>query len=277
MGLVTRQIGPNAKGSKLSISDMDNNLYYLQSLGVSGVTYSANTLTITNPTGGTKSVTISADTNTFITGSSYNNTTNTIELTDNDNNSFNIYIDEFSGMTVNGTLSATTISGGTFYGDGSNLTNINGYSTTVVNISSAQILNMATTPIELLPAPGVNKYYDIDKIILEYTYGTSIYDVPSNTWVRCYFSSLGAAASSPIYIVEAQTLFEEASNRVVIAERTGFQNTIASYPRQTENANSIVDLNTQFLMNSFGSIGVFTPGDGTLRAIITYTIRTFGA
>ena len=29
MGLVTRQIGPDAKGSKLTFADMDNNLYYL--------------------------------------------------------------------------------------------------------------------------------------------------------------------------------------------------------------------------------------------------------
>ena len=53
MGLITRQIGPDAKGSKLTFAEMDNNLYYLQSLGVSGLTFSANTLTITNPTGGT--------------------------------------------------------------------------------------------------------------------------------------------------------------------------------------------------------------------------------
>jgi hypothetical protein len=58
MGLITRQIGPNAKGSKLTFAEMDNNLYYLQGLGVSGLTYSANTLTITNPTGGTKTVVI---------------------------------------------------------------------------------------------------------------------------------------------------------------------------------------------------------------------------
>jgi hypothetical protein len=52
MSLVTRQYGPDAKGSKLTNLDMDNNLYYLQSLGVSGMTFSANTLTLTNPTGG---------------------------------------------------------------------------------------------------------------------------------------------------------------------------------------------------------------------------------
>lgn len=58
MSLITRFYGPNSKGSELTIKEMDDNLYYLQSLGVSGVTYSANTLTITNPTGGTISVNI---------------------------------------------------------------------------------------------------------------------------------------------------------------------------------------------------------------------------
>jgi hypothetical protein len=62
MGLITRQIGPDAKGSKLTFAEMDNNLYYLQGLGVSGLTFSANTLTITNPTGGTTSVVISTGT-----------------------------------------------------------------------------------------------------------------------------------------------------------------------------------------------------------------------
>ncbi len=124
MGLITRQIGPDAKGSKLTFVEMDNNLYYLQGLGVSGLTYSANTLTLINPTGGTVSVNIASDTNTFITATTYNDLTNTITLTDNTNTSFNVYINAVSGLTVNGILSATTISGGTLYGDGSNLTGI---------------------------------------------------------------------------------------------------------------------------------------------------------
>ena len=114
MGLITRILPPDAKNAKLTFQDMDNNLYYLQSLGVSGLTYSANTLTITNPTGGTKSVNISSDTNTFITAATYNDLTNTITLTDNTNTSFNAYIDSVSGLTVNGVLSATTISATTF-------------------------------------------------------------------------------------------------------------------------------------------------------------------
>jgi hypothetical protein len=124
MSLITRILPPDAKNTKLTFQDMDNNLYYLQSLGVSGLTFSANTLTITNPTGGTLSVNIASDTNTFITASTYNQSTNTVTLTDNTNTNFNAYINAVSGLTVNGILSATTISGGTLYGNGSNLTGI---------------------------------------------------------------------------------------------------------------------------------------------------------
>ena len=152
MGLITRQIGPDAKGSKLTFVEMDSNLYYLQSLGVSAITFSSSTLTLTNPTGGTKTVTINdyyttgatysdgiiyfdrndqlsaytanissltGDANTFITAVTYTSSANTITLTDNTNNSFNTYIDSVSGLTVNGSLSATTL-----YGDGSNLSGI---------------------------------------------------------------------------------------------------------------------------------------------------------
>ena len=90
MPLITRIVAPDNKNAKLTSIEMDNNLYYLQALGVSALTFSSNTLTITNPTGGVK-------------------TTN---------------INNFTGLTVNGVISATTISGGTYYGDGSNLTNI---------------------------------------------------------------------------------------------------------------------------------------------------------
>jgi hypothetical protein len=90
MPLITRIVAPNNKNAKLTSIEMDNNLYYLQSLGVSALTFSSNTLTITNPTGGVK-------------------TTN---------------INNFTGLTVNGTISATTISGTTLYGDGSNITGV---------------------------------------------------------------------------------------------------------------------------------------------------------
>ena len=48
MSLVTRQYGPDAKGLKLTNLDMDNNLYYLQSIGVSGLTFYSRTLSLIN-------------------------------------------------------------------------------------------------------------------------------------------------------------------------------------------------------------------------------------
>jgi hypothetical protein len=65
---------------------------------------------------------VSADTNTFITGFTYNE--NTFTLYDNSGSTFNADINTMTGLTVNGILTATTISGGTFYGDGSNLSGI---------------------------------------------------------------------------------------------------------------------------------------------------------
>ena len=58
------------------------------------------------------------DTNTFVTGFTYNDN-NTFTIFDNDGDSFSATINQVSGLTVNGALSATT-----YFGDGSNLTGI---------------------------------------------------------------------------------------------------------------------------------------------------------
>lgn len=101
MSLITRILPPDAKGAKLTFQEMDNNLYYLQSLGVSGLTFSANTLTITNPTGGTKSVTI--NTGGTFTGGTVSGST--------------IFI---NGLSAN-TISATTLSATTIYVGGNSI------------------------------------------------------------------------------------------------------------------------------------------------------------
>lgn len=96
MGLVTRLYGPNGKGSKLSIFEMDSNLYYLQSKGVNNFTYTNNQFTLINPTGGTLSV----------------------------------FLNQMTGLTINGTLTVngisvtgdTYITGGTFNTNNDSLT-----------------------------------------------------------------------------------------------------------------------------------------------------------
>jgi hypothetical protein len=41
-------------------------------------------------------------------------------------------------------------------------------------VTSAQTLTLFTLPVEILPAPGANKYYDF-KVYFEYTYNTTPY------------------------------------------------------------------------------------------------------
>ena len=55
------------------------------------------------------------------TGGTYSN--NTFTFTNNTGGTYSVLFNTLTGLTVNGVLSATTISGGTFYGNGSGLTN----------------------------------------------------------------------------------------------------------------------------------------------------------
>ncbi len=80
-------------------------------------------------------VTIPPSSNTFVTGFTYNGA-NTLTIFDNVGSSFPATINTVTGLTVNGIISATTISGGTLYGDGSNLTGISSTPTTLRNITS---------------------------------------------------------------------------------------------------------------------------------------------
>jgi hypothetical protein len=120
---------------------------------VTGLTYQDNTLTILqnsgspisvlidtftgltingdlNVTGTTYSEVISAttyqnlpiDPDTYVTGFSYSD--NTFTIYQNSGSSLNATIDSVTGLTVNGTLNSTTFSGGTYFGDGSNLNGI---------------------------------------------------------------------------------------------------------------------------------------------------------
>jgi hypothetical protein len=83
---------------------------------VTGGTYNAGTTTFTNNTGGTFTVTGLSSTDTFVTGYTYSPTSNTFTIKQNQGKpDLTALIDTMSGLTVNGTISATTISGDTIY------------------------------------------------------------------------------------------------------------------------------------------------------------------
>jgi hypothetical protein len=135
---------------------------------------------------------------------------------------------------------------------------------TIVNISSSQILNMGTTPIELLPASGVNKYYDIEKIILEFTYGTVPYSDPDEP-LRIIGNGADVYISREIIISE-QNLASISTDTQLKIQNNGPDSYV--YRR-------VIPSNEALFMIINGGVDV-TNGDGTMRAIIKYKIRTFG-
>jgi hypothetical protein len=136
----------------------DNGTYFLEALVNDGNTYQANLSilggdlrvtggtynpatgigTFTNNSGATFDVSgfLTGYTDHYVTGFTYDNI-NTFTIYDNSGSTFNATINTVTGLTVNGILSATTISGGTLYGDGSNLTGLS----SGLNVGVTQITN----------------------------------------------------------------------------------------------------------------------------------------
>lgn len=141
------------------------------------------------------------------------------------------------------------------------------YTETIVDISSAQILAMGDTPIELLPAAGVGKYYDINEIIIEYTYNGTPYTA-SNT---PYLNVNGGSAYSNIKDI----LLSTDTNAYIIKEFSIPSSPVS--PGVQEMKPQKHELNTNCQLTVGGGPGNPTGGDGTIRAIIRYKVRTFGA
>ena len=76
----------------------------------------------------------------YITGFTYNNS-NQFTISLNNGSGYTASFDVVTGLTVNGVISGTTFSGGTYYGDGSNLTGISSanYYTTGVTVDNGSV------------------------------------------------------------------------------------------------------------------------------------------
>jgi hypothetical protein len=130
-----------------------------------------------------------------------------------------------------------------------------------VPISSAQILSMGTSPIPLLAAPGVGFYYDIPKVILEYTHISTTYTYPGGS------KRLGIGYAQTAVI--NNDLLTNTNNRVCIIEPT---------KHQIEGSNTLHDTIELNQALSFSTDNFSNPatGNGTILAKIWYKIRSFG-
>lgn len=134
-----------------------------------------------------------------------------------------------------------------------------GYTETIVNIASSKILEMGDSPIELLPAAGVGKYYDIDKILIEFSAGSVDYSFETGD----YLVVIG-------YGVFDAKLFEAG------AIDFSFD------PNGKEISPSSIAVGQFNLINTAITLSVSseinpTLGNGTMRAKIYHKTVTFGA
>ena len=137
-----------------------------------------------------------------------------------------------------------------------------GYTETIVNISSAQILAMGSSPIELLPAAGAGKYYDIEKIILEYTHVTTGY-------TGSYF----IIKDSDGYLNHGLYNFtQESANTVVVINDIIEYWSIGASPTDFHRGYFILNKSLLLTHNATDPTG----GDGTLRVKIYHKTITFG-
>jgi hypothetical protein len=157
------------------------------------------------------------------------------------------------------------------------------YDETIINISSEQILNMGDTPVELLPAPDANQYYDIESIILEYTHNSTPY-----TLVNCNSFTLSYEDFSSRFFIEFLT-FENNYTAKVYPLGLATRAITQEFLQSIESANLLItqipfslsgsltmSLGLQEELDPFEDTFSISDGDGTLRAIIKYKVRTFG-
>lgn len=140
------------------------------------------------------------------------------------------------------------------------------FTTLVVPITSAKIKTMGTSTITLLPAPGANKYYVVNRVTLEYTFGSLAYIFPT---------------SLAFYL---DGCFDSYIDKTLLTSTTNSVATISGNLRNTyqvgSGSGSVLVKTNKDVLNASLSMGTQnsdnpTTGDGTMNVIIEYKIVTF--
>lgn len=176
-----------------------------------------------------------------------------------------------------GTLSATTISGDTLYGDGSNLTNLpSEWLYTEIPITSAQILSLYSSPVTLLPAPGINMYYEY-KGILEYTAGSTNYTAPAgrSVYVEGDDYNQGTELGVFVYLYSpGEKVYLEFNSKhsaiynYFVSDFQYFGERVLPEP---------VNQGVRLVNSGYTLPAEFTNGNGTFLVKLWYKILTFGS
>lgn len=119
-----------------------------------------------------------------------------------------------------------------------------GISYLTVDVSSAELLDMFSNPVELVAAPGSGQCISVDKVILVYIYGTIAYTQPGNT--NIVMNGQNIVQFGNILNIGGDRIQQAAPTSVILSENSGL-----------------------FLTNTIGNL---TNGDGTVRLFVYYSI-----
>lgn len=130
-------------------------------------------------------------------------------------------------------------------------------------LDAKQILSMGGKSVELLPTPGVDKYYDVEKIVIEYIYGSKPYAL--NTQLALRFGREGSyyIARIPYALI---TLSRSAACVVNSFMSIDLISPNPAVPT-IQPTNEALTLGTSDTNNPIN-------GDGSLRVTTYYEIRT---
>lgn len=118
--------------------------------------------------------------------------------------------------------------------------------TDTFHITSAEILNLFSTPVPLVPAPGAGKYIIVDKIIFKYNRGTISYTGAGNTNV-----TMGANPSvqfGTILGLGSSVITQSGPSSVTLTEDTGLSLTHTIAP--LVNGNGTADITVVYQISS---------------------------
>lgn len=135
---------------------------------------------------------------------------------------------------------------------------------TEIPVTSSEILSMGSEPIELLTAPGEDKYYVIEKIVIEYTFKTAVYVLPTST-VLTLSGCINSVINGAIITNGGNTVCVINSNLRTV-KTIGGKDCVVS---------DVTNLNSGLTMTTVDGDDP-TDGDGYLLVKITYRTETFG-
>ena len=265
------------------VDGVDNNprwvKYYGTNLAVTGGTYnvSANTLNLINITGGTIAITGFSDAT--ISAFTYNNS-NTLTITDTSGGTFSVTVDIMSGLTVNGTLSATTyqnlpkdiyVTGGTYSNGSTTYTNTTGGTFSVTGYVLSNVYYDSYVGNRLGPTETSSNGFFVDKSV---NGAIGYYARNRDNTNNGALASIGVQGDGPLYEKGLSINFVNNGYYIPYLRNTGFLYSDVSLKVIGKDldfrTSDLVNSTSKFAISSGGtlSIGIQPTLDNTITDIL---------